>query len=72
VIHLLSIVHFVARGEWRTSQLQWTCLRLTWLLLWLQLAGHDADLLIQCAELVQDNCDAVDINLGCPQVVQLA
>lgn len=32
-----------------------------------QLAGHDPDVVLQCAEYVQDHCLAVDLNLGCPQ-----
>eukprot|EP00667_Euglena_gracilis_P010084 EG_transcript_10255 len=32
-----------------------------------QFAGHDAAALVQAALRVQDACDAVDLNLGCPQ-----
>eukprot|EP00668_Euglena_longa_P046152 GGOE01061836.1.p1 GENE.GGOE01061836.1~~GGOE01061836.1.p1 ORF type:complete len:463 (+),score=104.14 GGOE01061836.1:44-1390(+) len=32
-----------------------------------QFAGHDAASLVQAALQVQDACDAVDLNLGCPQ-----
>lgn len=32
-----------------------------------QFAGDDPDKILQAALLVQDQCDAVDINLGCPQ-----
>mmetsp|Transcript_35034 Transcript_35034/g.33303 ORF Transcript_35034/g.33303 Transcript_35034/m.33303 type:complete len:400 (+) Transcript_35034:120-1319(+) len=32
-----------------------------------QFAGHDPQVLLEAALLVQDRCDAVDINLGCPQ-----
>jgi tRNA-dihydrouridine synthase 1 len=32
-----------------------------------QFAGHDPDTLLAAARLVEDRCDAVDINLGCPQ-----
>lgn len=32
-----------------------------------QFAGHDPQTLLQAALMVQDKCDAVDINLGCPQ-----
>lgn len=32
-----------------------------------QLAGDKPDILLQAAKMVQGKCDAVDINLGCPQ-----
>lgn len=32
-----------------------------------QFAGHDADILLAAAKKVEDHCDAVDLNLGCPQ-----
>lgn len=32
-----------------------------------QFAGHDAKVLLEAAKLVEDKCDAIDINLGCPQ-----
>jgi dihydroorotate dehydrogenase len=32
-----------------------------------QFAGHDAEQLLQACKYVEDRCDAVDINLGCPQ-----
>ena len=32
-----------------------------------QFAGHEPSSLLAAARLVQDRCDAVDINLGCPQ-----
>lgn len=32
-----------------------------------QFAGHDPDVLLAAAQRVEDVCDAVDINLGCPQ-----
>jgi tRNA-dihydrouridine synthase 1 len=32
-----------------------------------QLAGHDPEVMLQAALMVEDRCDAVDINLGCPQ-----
>ncbi|KAL3892931.1 MAG: hypothetical protein SGPRY_014642, partial [Prymnesium sp.] len=34
-----------------------------------QLAGNDPDLLLHAAKLVQGRCEAVDINLGCPQKI---
>lgn len=32
-----------------------------------QFCGHDPDLLLASARVVEAHCDAVDINLGCPQ-----
>lgn len=32
-----------------------------------QFAGHDPEMLLAAAKYVEDHCDAVDINLGCPQ-----
>lgn len=32
-----------------------------------QLCGHDAAAMCRAAALAQDRCDAVDVNLGCPQ-----
>lgn len=32
-----------------------------------QFAANDPDYLLQAAKFVQDDCDAVDINCGCPQ-----
>lgn len=35
--------------------------------LFVQFCGHDPDTVLAAARLVEDECDAVDINLGCPQ-----
>ncbi|KAJ8604216.1 hypothetical protein CTAYLR_009786 [Chrysophaeum taylorii] len=32
-----------------------------------QLCGDDPDVLLRAGEVVQDGCDGVDVNLGCPQ-----
>ncbi|CCK72889.1 tRNA dihydrouridine synthase KNAG_0M00360 [Huiozyma naganishii CBS 8797] len=32
-----------------------------------QICGNDPEYILKTAELVQDRCDAVDLNLGCPQ-----
>lgn len=34
--------------------------------LFVQFAGHDPKVLLEAARHVEDCCDAVDINLGCP------
>lgn len=35
--------------------------------LFVQFCGHDADTVLAAARFVEDECDAVDLNLGCPQ-----
>jgi tRNA-dihydrouridine synthase 1 len=34
-----------------------------------QFASHEPEVLLRAAKLVEDKCDAVDINLGCPQAI---
>lgn len=35
--------------------------------LFVQIAGHDPQVMLTAAKYVEDHCDAIDINLGCPQ-----
>ncbi|KAL4239254.1 tRNA-dihydrouridine(16/17) synthase [NAD(P)(+)]-like protein [Mactra antiquata] len=34
-----------------------------------QFCGNDADTFVQAAKLAEDYCDAIDLNLGCPQMI---
>lgn len=57
---------FVASPEYRRDLWQ-TCKEDRPLVV--QFCGNKADVLLQAAMLVQDQCDAIDLNLGCPQKV---
>ena len=37
-----------------------------------QFCGNDAQTILAAAKLVQDKCDAIDLNLGCPQASRFA
>ncbi|KAI9333959.1 tRNA-dihydrouridine synthase [Obelidium mucronatum] len=32
-----------------------------------QIAGNDKEILLECAKLIEPYCDAIDLNMGCPQ-----
>ena len=39
------------------------------MLIILQFCANDPDTLLKAALFAQDHCDAIDLNLGCPQVI---
>ena len=36
---------------------------------WFQFCANDAQVLLEAALLAEPHCDAIDINLGCPQAI---
>ena len=42
---------------------------LTFTTLFLQFCGNDSDTLVKAGLLAQNMCDAIDLNLGCPQAI---
>lgn len=44
-------------------------LKFSLLILFKKFCGNDPQIMLEAALLAQDHCDAIDINLGCPQMI---
>ena len=37
--------------------------------LFIQLCGHDPEILLKAGKLLENRCEAIDVNFGCPQFI---